>query len=204
MAKTLLYRHFTNPRNQIMLLKENIRFQTEIRGGSAVPVQYGSCATPFGETTLFWDRQHALCGLYQGDPHQAIEMAHNEWGLVPQGKSDPATASQIFNAILSDSAHEAITLRMKGTPFQISVWKALMDVPFADTWTYQQLARHVGNEKAARAVGTAVGKNPLPIVIPCHRIVRGDGSIGNYNGGIERKQKILDWEKVNKQQTVLQ
>jgi O-6-methylguanine DNA methyltransferase len=182
-----------------MLLKENIRFQSEVRGETAVPVYYGSCTTPFGEATLFWDHQHALCGLHQGDPHQAMKIAENEWGLVSQGKSDPATATQILDAILNDKVSEPLALRVKGTPFQISVWKALIDVPFADTWTYQQLARHVGNEKAVRAVGTAVGKNPLPIVIPCHRIVRGDGSIGNYNGGIERKQKILDWEKANKQ-----
>lgn len=175
-------------------MKENITFQTESRGGPAISVSYGSSQTPFGEATLFWDTQHALCGLYQGNPAQAIQIAEQEWGLQPEGSADPATASRIMEAALGGSNSDTITFRLKGSPFQISVWKALMDVPCAETWTYQELARHLGNEKAVRAVGTALGKNPLPIVIPCHRIVRFDG-IGNYNGGQERKQQILDWER---------
>lgn len=182
-----------------MLSTKNIRFEAICKGnGPAIPVNYGSASTPFGAATVFWDEEYALWGVQFGNQDQAIQMAQSQWGLLPKGTADPIKASHFTDIILGESSSsnrkDGITLRCKGTPFQISVWKALIDVPFAETWTYQQLARYVGNEKAVRAVGTAVGKNPFAIVIPCHRIVRYD-SIGNYNSGSDRKQQIIEWEK---------
>lgn len=180
-----------------MILKENITLQTEAKGGPAISVHYGTSLTPFGQATLFWDEENALCGVQFGDHAKAIPIAQQEWGLQPIGNADPVKASRFIELVLGDSLGDTITLRFKGTPFQISIWKALIKVPFAETWTYQELARHVGNEKAVRAVGTAVSKNPLPLVIPCHRIVRFDG-FGNYSGGKERKLQIIEWEKQHK------
>lgn len=180
-----------------MRLTRNILFQTETKGGPAIPVSYGSGLTPFGEATLFWDEGNSLCGMQFGDPVNAIEIAEQKWGLLPRGDADSVKACRFLDVVLGDSVGD-ITLRFKGTPFQISVWKALLEVPFAETRTYQELARQVGNERAVRAVGTAVSKNPLAIVIPCHRIVRFDAT-GNYSGGKERKQQIIDWEKTRKE-----
>jgi methylated-DNA-[protein]-cysteine S-methyltransferase len=88
-----------------------------------------------------------------------------------------------------------LELDFSGTPFQESVWKALREVPFGKTISYKQLAVMIRNPKAVRAVGSANGKNPLAIIIPCHRVIAADGSIGGYSGGIENKEKLLAWEK---------
>jgi methylated-DNA-[protein]-cysteine S-methyltransferase len=88
-----------------------------------------------------------------------------------------------------------LELDFSGTPFQESVWKALREIPFGKTISYKQLAVMIRNPKAVRAVGSANGKNPIAIIIPCHRVIAADGSIGGYSGGIENKEKLLAWEK---------
>lgn len=83
-----------------------------------------------------------------------------------------------------------------GTPFQQSIWKALLDVPYGRTIHYGALAENINNPKAARAVGGAVGQNPISIIIPCHRIIGKNGSLTGYNGGINVKMKLLDIEGI--------
>jgi methylated-DNA-[protein]-cysteine S-methyltransferase len=89
----------------------------------------------------------------------------------------------------------ATRLGARGTAFQTQVWKALGDIPYGVQWSYGQLARAVGRPKAARAVGMANGSNPLPIFIPCHRVVGSDGSLTGYGGGLETKRWLLDLER---------
>ncbi len=87
-----------------------------------------------------------------------------------------------------------LTLDLQGTPFQLQVWEALRQVPFGQRITYQGLARAIGRPRAARAVGGALRANPLPIVIPCHRVVASNGSLGGYLPGLDYKQALLSWE----------
>lgn len=82
-----------------------------------------------------------------------------------------------------------------GTPFQISTWLALRDIPYAHTINYGQLAARIGNAKASRAVGLANGRNPISIVVPCHRVIGANGSLTGYGGGLPRKQLLLDLER---------
>jgi len=88
-----------------------------------------------------------------------------------------------------------LPLAPKGTEFQRAVWRQLQDIPYGETISYGDLARRVGNPKAARAVGSANGANPLPIVIPCHRVIAGDGSIGGFGGGLPTKEILLALEQ---------
>ena len=88
-----------------------------------------------------------------------------------------------------------LALEFAGTPFQETVWRALRDIPFGTTVSYKALAAHLRNPKAVRAVGSANGKNPLCIIIPCHRVIAADGTIGGYAGGIAIKQKLLALER---------
>ena len=88
-----------------------------------------------------------------------------------------------------------LPLAPEGTAFQRTVWRALQDIPYGATISYGELARRVGNPKASRAVGSANGANPLPIVIPCHRVIAGDGSLGGFGGGLPVKQALLDLER---------
>jgi methylated-DNA-[protein]-cysteine S-methyltransferase len=84
---------------------------------------------------------------------------------------------------------------LHGTPFQLRVWRALVEVPFGATASYGQIARRIGAPTASRAVGAANGQNPLPIVVPCHRIIGQDGSLTGYGGGMHRKRWLLDLER---------
>ena len=95
-----------------------------------------------------------------------------------------------------------LKLNPEGTTFQKKVWKALLDIPFGKTTSYLQLAKQLGDVKAIRAVANANGKNPLWIIIPCHRVIGSDGSLTGYAGGLHRKQWLLNHEAEYKQQTL--
>jgi len=88
-----------------------------------------------------------------------------------------------------------LPLAAKGTAFQQSVWNALCRIPYGETWSYQQLADAIGNPKAVRAVGLANGKNPLSVIVPCHRVIGKNGKLTGYAGGVETKQRLLELEK---------
>lgn len=88
-----------------------------------------------------------------------------------------------------------IPLDMQGTAFQIKTWQALQHIPYGETWTYKDLAIAVGNEKASRAVGGANNKNPIGIIVPCHRVIGITGKMVGYGGGVERKEFLLNLEK---------
>ncbi|MFW0754408.1 methylated-DNA--[protein]-cysteine S-methyltransferase [Pseudomonas sp. H11T01] len=87
-----------------------------------------------------------------------------------------------------------VRLAPQGTQFQKTVWRALLQIPFGRTWSYGELAMHIGNPKAVRAVGTANGANPISIIIPCHRVIGSNGTLIGYGGGLERKQMLLQLE----------
>ncbi len=89
----------------------------------------------------------------------------------------------------------SVPLRPEGTAFQIKVWEALLQIPYGQTWTYGQLARAVGNPKASRAVGMANHRNPIMILIPCHRVIGSNGSLVGYGGGLPMKEALLKLEK---------
>lgn len=92
-------------------------------------------------------------------------------------------------------ALDQIEIAPEGTDFQRAVWQAIREVPAGQTASYQQIAQAVGKPAAYRAVGTATGRNPLGIAVPCHRIVRSDGGLGGYGGGLDRKEWFLDHER---------
>jgi methylated-DNA-[protein]-cysteine S-methyltransferase len=87
-----------------------------------------------------------------------------------------------------------LPLAMGGTEFQLRVWSALREIPYGETISYRELAERIGNLKAVRAVGLANGSNPIPIIVPCHRVIGSDGSLTGFGGGLENKRKLLDLE----------
>jgi len=97
-----------------------------------------------------------------------------------------------FNGVPTDFA--ALTLDPHGTPFQLRVWQELRRIPSGSTISYAELARRVGNPKARRAVGQANAVNPIPLIIPCHRVIAADGSLGGYSSGLDRKRWLLRHE----------
>ena len=91
-----------------------------------------------------------------------------------------------------------LPLAPAGTPFQLQVWDLLRAIPYGVTWTYGQTARRLGRPKSSRAVGAANGANPIPIVLPCHRVIGADGGLTGYGGGVDRKRALLDLEGVRR------
>ena len=91
----------------------------------------------------------------------------------------------------------AVPLDLEGTPFQVTVWKALLEIPYGETRSYGAIARRIGRPQAARAVGSANRSNPIPLIVPCHRVIAGDGSLGGYAGGLGMKTRLLRLEQGN-------
>lgn len=87
-----------------------------------------------------------------------------------------------------------LPLSFAGTSFQKQVWSTLLEIPYAETWSYAELARRIGQPNASRAVGAANGQNPLPVIVPCHRVVGANGSLTGYGGGLDRKRTLLQLE----------
>jgi methylated-DNA-[protein]-cysteine S-methyltransferase len=113
---------------------------------------------------------------------------------APRRGGPMAPVREWFRAYWAGSSLPILKYRLYGTEFQVAVWEALFEVPAGSTWTYGQLARRVGRPDAARAVGAAVGQNPIAIVAPCHRIVGADGSLTGFGGGLPRKKWLLQHE----------
>jgi AraC family transcriptional regulator of adaptative response/methylated-DNA-[protein]-cysteine methyltransferase len=116
--------------------------------------------------------------------------------LVPgRNRWIEAARTQLAEYFRGERRDFDLPLDIRGTPFQEQVWRALLEIPYGQTWSYRDLAKRIGTPTATRAVGTANGRNRLAIVIPCHRVVNADGKLGGYGGGLWRKQYLLDLER---------
>ncbi|MEV5319202.1 methylated-DNA--[protein]-cysteine S-methyltransferase [Streptomyces sp. NPDC052687] len=146
--------------------------------------------SPYGPLTLVAD-DGVLCGVYMED--QRHRPAEDTFG--PRDERPFAEAEAQLEAYFAGELTEfTLPLRLHGTPFQRRVWEHLRTIPYGETRTYGQLATALGNPKASRAVGLANGRNPIGIIVPCHRVVGTDGSLTGYGGGLARKQRLLDFE----------
>ncbi len=123
----------------------------------------------------------------------------------PEWREDAAPFREVIRQLNSYFAGELkdfdISLAPQGTPFQLDVWRHLMEIPYGQTTSYGELAKRIGNPKACRAVGLANGSNPIPIIIPCHRVIGSNGKLTGYGGGLPIKEKLLALEQ--KQLTLL-
>lgn len=117
--------------------------------------------------------------------------------LIPDDSRLKVSKEQLIEYFSGERTVFDLPLDLKGTMFQRKVWQALLAIPYGQTTTYQKLAESINRPKAIRAVGTAVGKNPIPIIIPCHRVLRTDGKLGGYSGigGVDMKKHLLSIEK---------
>ena len=128
-----------------------------------------------------------------------ITFARGEQEFVASRNEDAGLLQEPIRQLWAYFAGEIekfdLVLSPAGTPFQQGVWRRLCDIPYGRTISYGELARHIGNPKASRAVGLANGSNPIPIVIPCHRVVGSNGKLTGYGGGLPIKEKLLALEK---------
>jgi len=141
--------------------------------------------SPIGDLLLKSDGRH-LTGIDFG-PHPESATAEVPLELRP-------VAEQLRSYFAGELIAFDLTLAPAGTPFQRAVWAALDEIPYGETVGYGEIARRVGRPSAARAVGAACGRNPIPVVTPCHRVVGSSGALTGYAGGMERKRILLDLE----------
>jgi methylated-DNA-[protein]-cysteine S-methyltransferase len=160
--------------------------------------------SPIGPLTLV-AAEGVLTGLYLDAP-RSRSARHEPGAEVLGARADPATepfsaaAVQLAAYFAGRRTEFTLPLAPAGTPFQRRVWAGLRAIPYGETWSYGQLASKIGSPTAARAVGLANGRNPIAVVIPCHRVIGSDGSLTGYGGGLDRKRYLLDLEANVRQQ----
>jgi AraC family transcriptional regulator of adaptative response/methylated-DNA-[protein]-cysteine methyltransferase len=165
-------------------------------GGDGVTLHYGSGDTPFGSAFIAWS-ERGICHLsFQldspGDP--AAEL-HREWRAA-RCHGDPAGAAQWLAKIFDRPLERGkLHLLLRGTNFQVKVWEALLQITPGELVSYQQLGALAGTTNAHRAVGSAMARNRIAYLIPCHRVIRQDGDWGHYRWGLERKLAMHVWEQ---------
>lgn len=168
--------------------------------GEGLLIRYGYHVTPFGMCFIA-ATERGICGMAFVDEAQKrveYEQFTQKWAFA-EFQHDPVFTqpfiAQIFKQQqLSKLSNNRLNVLVQGTNFQVKVWEALLKIPIGAVSTYQQIATTIGNPKANRAVGTAVGSNPIAYLIPCHRVIRKEGKLGNYHWGAARKKAIVGWE----------
>jgi len=148
-------------------------------------------ASPLG-TLLLAASGRGLCGLYF-EEHKYFD-GPRDWQRNDQHALLRDTASQLDEYFAGHRAGFNLALDLRGTPFQQAVWRALLALPYGATSHYGEIARRIDNPKAIRAAGTAIGRNPVSIIVPCHRVLGATGELSGYAGGLERKRYLLDLE----------
>jgi AraC family transcriptional regulator of adaptative response/methylated-DNA-[protein]-cysteine methyltransferase len=167
-------------------------------GGAGLTMSYGFHPSPFG-TALVMTTQRGLAGLAFADPGEeqaALTDMKGRWpeaNIVEDHARTAPLAGRIFDTGLW-RADRPLRVVLIGTDFEVRVWETLLKIPMGRAMTYSDIARKVGATKAARAVGAAVGKNPLSFVVPCHRVLGKHGALTGYHWGLTRKRAMLGWE----------
>ncbi len=162
--------------------------------GQSIQIEYGWHPTPFGYCLLA-TTEMGVCWLSFHDDQSGIHELKSEWqaaSFVENSKVTGNIVRQIFEGIYHEP--QKIMLHVKGTNLQIRVWEALLGIESANDASYSEIARQVDRPQAVRAVASAVARNPVSFVIPCHRVIRKSGALGGYRWGLARKQVLRAWE----------
>jgi len=168
-------------------------------GGAGIDMVWGAAPSPFGMAVVT-ATDYGMSGLGFADADMSIQQAFedlaNRWPNARFTRDDAQVAPMIAQAF--DPAHwspeRPVRVVLIGTDFEVKVWETLLKIPCGKATTYQAVANQIGRPAAARAVGAAVGKNPISFVVPCHRVVGMSGALTGYHWGVPRKRAILGWE----------
>jgi len=165
-------------------------------GGAGLAIRYGTHDSPFGPV-LIATSLRGICSLhFLDDGDDAAARIQAEWPRAELRRNPAGTAAlaeRVFRSFASQPG-APLALLVKGSNFQVKVWRALLALPFGAVATYRQVAESIGEPAAARAVGNAVGANPIGWLIPCHRVIRDSGELSHYRWGTTRKAAMLGWE----------
>jgi AraC family transcriptional regulator, regulatory protein of adaptative response / methylated-DNA-[protein]-cysteine methyltransferase len=164
------------------------------QGGKNLHIYYSHAETLFGNI-LIASTEKGICHIsFVQEFSELSDLTSRFPAAMFEQKTDlhQQEALKMFRDDWSDL--DKIKLHLKGTPFQIKVWNALLQIPMGSLKSYLEIANEIGDSKASRAVGTAIGNNPIAYIIPCHRVITSSGNLGGYHWGIDRKSAIIGWE----------
>lgn len=166
--------------------------------GSGLQIGYSFVRTPFGKA-IVGSTSKGICYMaFVSDEDKAVKLVKEQFtnSIIEPSEGRFLRDIQSVFEPAKDSLQK-LKLHLKGTPFQLKVWEALLRIPPGKLTTYGELAKEIQNPGASRAVGSAVGDNPVAYLIPCHRVIRSTGDFGEYHWGSDRKIAIIGWEGVN-------
>lgn len=167
------------------------------KGGEGLEIQYAITASALGKLLVAWT-SHGLCSVRIGDSDAAVSRSlADEFpnARIRRASEVSPFATAMLEHVQGERPEIDLPLDIRATAFQMKVWKALKQIPYGETRSYSEVARSIGEPRAARAVARACATNPVALAIPCHRVVRNDGSLGGYGFGVERKKVLLATEK---------
>ena len=164
-------------------------------GGKSLSINYSFSPSPFG-SVMTASTEKGICYMaFEDDKETALGNLKHTFPNASFFEKQDALQQNALSIFNKDwTKLNTIKLHLKGTDFQLKVWESLLTIPMGKLSTYGSLAEKIGNPKASRAVGTAIGSNPVAFLIPCHRVIQSTGNIGGYKWGSERKQLIVGWE----------
>ncbi len=164
-------------------------------GGKSLSINYSFSESPFGNVITASTAKGICYMAFEDDKETALGNLKQTFPNASFFEKQDALQQNALSIFHKDwTKLNTIKLHLKGTDFQLKVWESLLTIPMGKLSTYGSLAGKIGNPKASRAVGTAIGSNPVAFLIPCHRVIQSTGNIGGYKWGSERKQLIVGWE----------
>lgn len=167
------------------------------QGGTHMTIHFAHFETPFGPV-LLGATELGVCSLHFGAAETLLQQLQQEFPratLIPDPEKVQVYREALLAYLQGETQTVELPLDVRGTDFQWKVWQALRSIPHGETRSYSQVASFLGEPTAVRAVARACASNEVALLIPCHRVVRSDGNLSGYRWGVERKQKLLDWEK---------
>ncbi|TVY10190.1 methylated-DNA--[protein]-cysteine S-methyltransferase [Paenibacillus cremeus] len=167
-------------------------------------IKYDEIDTPIGVLTLGWSGEgeaQGLCNIEFGafaDVEAKLREWSKRWYGTAEWEHDPDALAEVAEQLRDYFAGRRksfeLPLDLRGTPFQVKVWRALLEVPYGKAWSYKDIAERIGSPKAVRAVGGSNNRNPVAIIVPCHRVIGSSGALVGYGGGLHVKTFLLEHE----------
>ena len=170
-------------------------------GGQDLVINYSFAESPFGQILVASTTKGICYMVFVVNDTRALESLKNKFPNANYRQVvDEHQQNALFIFRQDWKGLQKVKLHLKGSPFQLKVWETLLGIPFGNLETYGGIARQIQNESASRAVGTAIGDNPVAYLIPCHRVIQAAGKMGGYHWGLNRKAAIIGWEAAQLEQ----
>ena len=168
------------------------------KSGKGITIHYGFHHGPFGKFILAITSEESICALeFADNEEEAATALRHQWS-ESELKYNPSFTGPLAKRLFLHESTSPFKLLVKGTPFQMKVWEALLKIPFGELVSYQAVSEHINNPRGLQATGGAIGKNPVAYLIPCHRVIRKTGEINGYRWGLDRKSALIGWEAAHR------